>query len=179
MVNTFTLLMLVASCNPCCLTQSVKHGRTFLLARYCCKNMVSICFGISLGCLLPCRPCCDMQMHVRKITMLCNSNNNEMFQHILLGMCGTSPILPGRLVLSVVIWMPDVQLLKVRQKQCCSRSSMLYVPSTSHCSWEQTSPQCHAWVMCSVKQASCTGNGRDASPLEAATATATATALSN
>ena len=38
-----------------------------------------------------------------------------MFQHILLGMCGTSPISPGRLVLSVAIWTPDVQLMKVRQ----------------------------------------------------------------
>ena len=35
-----------------------------------------------------------------------------MFQHILLGMCGTSPTSPGRLVLSVATWTPNVQLLK-------------------------------------------------------------------
>ena len=29
-------------------------------------------------------------------------------QHILSGMCGASPISPGRLVLSVTIWTPDV-----------------------------------------------------------------------
>ena len=37
-----------------------------------------------------------------------NNNNRYMFQHILLGMCGTSPISPGRLVLSVAIWTPDM-----------------------------------------------------------------------
>ena len=40
-----------------------------------------------------------------------NHNKNYMFQHLLLGVCGTSPISPGKLVLSVAIWTPDVQLL--------------------------------------------------------------------
>ena len=40
-----------------------------------------------------------------------------MFQHILLGMCGTSPILQGRLVLSVAIWTPDVQLCQSDRSQ--------------------------------------------------------------
>ena len=38
-----------------------------------------------------------------------------MFQHMLLGLCGTSPISSGRLVLIIEIWTPDVQMLKVRQ----------------------------------------------------------------
>ena len=45
-----------------------------------------------------------------------NSKIHCMFQHILPGMCSMSPVLPGRLVLSVAIWTPDVQLMKSRQK---------------------------------------------------------------
>ena len=62
--------------------------------------------------------CCKTFAHRHQMLCLANNNHNNnhyMFQHTLLGMCGTSPISPGRLVLSVAIWTPDVQLLKVRQ----------------------------------------------------------------
>ena len=46
-----------------------------------------------------------------------NNNYVYMFQHILLGMCGTSPISPGRLVLRSR-WTPDVQLVKACDTTC-------------------------------------------------------------
>ena len=55
-----------------------------------------------------------------------------MFKHIQLGMCGTSPISPGRLVLSVAIWTPDVQLLDSQTKQCHSRSAGQALVFTMH-----------------------------------------------
>ena len=52
-------------------------------------------------------------------------------------MCGTSLISPSRLVLSIAVWTPDVQLLKVRQNMlsyvppCCSHGQQQVVDDVS------------------------------------------------